>query len=177
MIRFSRCDNNHVIENGKVFNHTSFWGCPKCIKERLGAVLLGFIVPGLLYSLIEWNPTMDPEGGRIIGGIIVFIMWWTILGMFFNYREKIKDLKNELLQISHLVRDLNANLNITKQIRTKIKNKIQTKEDELFDEAEKNHSWDDLADYDKKWGANVEKEELLMEDVERIIKKANKKND
>lgn len=102
----SICRNDHIINDGKdMFNRVRFWSCPECRKERFmyfGLFLLIFIVPVGLYSLVKWDPIISrgSEGETItLGTWIITILWWIILGMFFHYREKTKDLKKELTGI------------------------------------------------------------------------------
>lgn len=85
--------------------HCSY--CNKKRFEKLGFIfkwgLLVFLIPILLNSIIKWNPVIAKETKEVeamtLGVWIVPILWWTLLGIFFSYREKIRDLKQELLKM------------------------------------------------------------------------------
>jgi hypothetical protein len=94
----SSCDND---------KHFGSWHCPECGKNGilsfLSYVFLAFSVPILYFIGGDTVISRESEDEfLLLGDLMIFIMWWTILIMFFHYREKVKDLKYELLKMKAL---------------------------------------------------------------------------
>lgn len=97
-------NNNHFTDDSKGHEHIAFWRCSEYRWNGLfgvGYFLLAFSVPVLymIFGDIEMGKEEPDEEGFLLGEMMVFIMWWTILAIFSIYREKIRDLKYELLKM------------------------------------------------------------------------------
>jgi hypothetical protein len=164
------CSNNHWTKDGRGHEHVGAWHCSECRKEKLWKIsflLLIFVFPTLIYFAIIKLDELRTNYGMWI----VVAMWWAILGMFLYFRKKIDNLETTLAERNYLVINIESMLGVAKQLRNKIKGKIDTSRTKLLDEAEKNHTFDDLADYDEHWGANVEKEEYFLNNLKEALGK------
>lgn len=169
----SICKNNHHIRDGKSIEHIDSWHCHECNKEKfqfISIFFLLFIFPVILYVSIIKSGEVESAYGMWI----VIILWWALFGTYLHYRKKVSDLMVELSEKDYIITDIEKMLGITAQLENKIKGKIKIQKEKIIKETEKNNSWDDLADYQENFGADIGKEELLLNQLRKLLENTKK---